>query len=130
MIGGLQEVVGDRLLRRLGDASARTQERRDPSVDLLEDDDSYLAVFDAPGAEARDVQVRYADGSVFVRIERVRAFQEGFQMMFPGRGLSLSGSIDLPRDALVDAEQAEATLSDAGTLHVRLPKESDAAVSG
>lgn len=130
MIGGLRDVVGDRLLRRLGRASAQTQERRDLAVDLLETDEEYLAVFDAPGAEPRDVQVRYADGRVFVRVERVREFQEGFTMRFPGRGLSLEGSVELPPDAVVNAGAAEATLTDAGTLEVRLPSHDDRAHGG
>jgi len=122
MIRELGESVGDAVLRRTGRAAARVQERRPLSVDLLESDEHYLAVFDAPGAEAGDVQVRYADRRVLVRVDRFRSFHEGFEMRFPGRGLSLDGEIELPMDAAVDADAAEATLTERGTLEVRIPK--------
>jgi hypothetical protein len=69
---------------------------------------------------------------VQVRIDRFRDFFEGFDMRFPGRGLSLDGSAELPADAAVDAESASATLKANGTLHVTIPKTSagrDVAVS-
>lgn len=122
MIGELGESVGDALLRRTGRASARVQERRPLPVDLAEGGEAYLAVFDAPGATAGDVQVRYADQRVLVRVDRFRSFHDGFDMRFPGRGLSLDGEVQLPDDATVDADAAEATLTDRGTLGIRIPK--------
>ncbi|MFW5939979.1 MAG: Hsp20/alpha crystallin family protein, partial [Halolamina sp.] len=53
---------------------------------------------------------------------RFRAFHEGFETRFPGRGLALSGRARLPPDAVVDAEGADATLTENGTLEVRIPK--------
>jgi len=91
-------------------------------VDLLESDDAYLAVFDAPGATSSDVQVRFEDNSVEVRIDRFRDFHDGFEMRFPGRGLSLDGTIHLPPDADVDPDEADATLRTNGSLEVRVPK--------
>jgi len=82
-------------------------------------------VFDAPGATASDVQVNYDDGAVEVRIDRFREFREGFEMVFPGRGLSLDGRARLPEDAAVDASSARAELRDEGTLYVFLPKVDD-----
>jgi len=122
------ESVGEAVLKRTGRAAAGVQERRPLSVDLLEDDEAYLAVFDAPGAAASDVQVRYSDGRVLVRIDRFRSFHDGFTMRFPGRGLSLDGEVTLPDDAVVTAEHASATLTDRGTLEVRLPKVATAEV--
>lgn len=122
MIRDLGESVGDAVLTRAGRAAAAVQERRSLPVDLLERDDAYLAIVDAPGAVASDVQVRYTDGTVLVRIDRFREFHEGFQMRFPGRGLALGGEVELPEDAVVSAEHASATLTERGTLDVELPK--------
>lgn len=122
MIRELGESVGNAVLRRSGRASARVQERRPLPVDLLESDDAYLAVFDGPGASAGDVQVRYADRRLLVRVDRFRSFHEGFDMRFPGRGLSMDGEVELPADAAVDPDAAEATLTERGTLEVRVPK--------
>ncbi len=114
--------VGGTVLQRVGRAASKVQESKPLPVDLLESDDAYLVVFDAPGATGSDVQVRYADGAVHVRIDRFRDFYEGFEMLFPGRGLSLDGKADLPADAVVDAEEASATLTENGTLRVHVPK--------
>jgi HSP20 family molecular chaperone IbpA len=114
--------VGSSILQRVGRAASKVQESKPLPVDVLESDDAYLAVFDAPGATGSDVQVRYTDGSVLVRIDRFRDFYEGFEMLFPGRGLSLDGEADLPADAVVNAEDASATLTEHGTLRVRVPK--------
>jgi len=118
----LAEDVGDAVFERLGRAASQMQEESPLPVDVLESDDEYLVVFDAPGATASDVQVNYADGSVEVRIDRFREFREGFEMVFPGRGLELDGRAELPPDAVVDAEAARAELHDSGALYVFLPK--------
>ncbi|WP_132057389.1 Hsp20/alpha crystallin family protein [Halorussus amylolyticus] len=119
--------VGGAVLQRVGRAASKVQESKPLPVDLLESDDAYLVVFDAPGATGSDVQVRYADGAVLVRIDRFRDYHEGFEMLFPGRGLSLDGQAELPADALVDAEEASATLTEHGTLEVRVPKRAEEA---
>jgi HSP20 family molecular chaperone IbpA len=116
------ESVGTTVMERVGRAMGRAQERTPLAVDLLESDDAYLAVFDAPGAQSTDVQVQYADGAVEVRIDRFRGFHEGFEMRYPGRGLALDGRVELPEDAHVDAAAASATLQDNGTLSVEVPK--------
>lgn len=114
--------IGHAALERLGRTASRVHEARPLRPDLLERDDAYLAVFDAPGATASDVQVRFADGRVLVRIDRFREHYEGFEMRYPGRGLSLDGRVRLPRDASVDPDGATATLRSNGTLTVRIPK--------
>lgn len=121
-IRDLGESVGSTVLENVGRAMGRAQEQRTLPVDLLESDDAYLAVFDAPGALSSDVQVQYRDGRVEVRIDRFRGFHEGFEMRYPGRGLSLDGSVTLPSDARVDVDAASARLNDNGTLAVRVPK--------
>ncbi|WP_324756778.1 Hsp20/alpha crystallin family protein [Haloarcula sp. GH36] len=122
MIRELGETLENAVFENVGRASSRVQERKPLPADLLESDDAYLVVFDAPGATASDVQVRYVDDRVEVRIDRFRDFHDGFDMLFPGRGLSLDGSLTLPADAVVDAEAATATLKADGTLQVTVPK--------
>jgi len=119
------ESVGEAVLDGIGRASARIQERRPLAADLLESDDAYLVVFDAPGAEGEDVQVRYEGNVVAVRIDRFREFQEGFETHVPGRGLSLSGEVALPEGADVDVDAAEATLAENGTVRILVPKRGD-----
>jgi HSP20 family molecular chaperone IbpA len=116
------ESAATAVLERVGRGVGRVQERTPLPYDLLESDDAYLVVFDVPGATRSDVQVRFVDGRVQVQVDRFREFHEGFEMRFPGRGLSLDGAADLPDDAAVDAEAAGATLTDEGTLEVRVPK--------
>lgn len=118
----LGESIAESTLERIGRGVSRIQEQRPLSYDLLESDDAYLVVFDAPGVERRDVQVRFLDNEVRVRIDRFRDFHEGFEMRFPGRGLSLDGSAPIPQETAVDPDNATATVTDAGTLQVRLPK--------
>lgn len=114
------------VMERVGRGVSRVQERRPLSYDLLESDEAYLVVFDAPGVERDDVQVRFVDGEVQVRLDRFREFHEGTEMRFPGRGLSLSGHATLPGDAVVDPKTAEATLTNNGSLQVTIPKSGDA----
>jgi len=118
----LGESVGKRMLSGAGKVSARVQEERPLGADVLEGDDAYLVVFDAPGVEMDDVQVRFEEGTVRVRLDRFRDVHEGYEMVFPGRGLTLEGSAALPNDGAVDPTAAEATLTETGALHVEVPK--------
>jgi HSP20 family molecular chaperone IbpA len=118
------------VLERVGRTASRFQEARPLRPDLLEHDDAYLAVFDAPGAESSNVQVRFEDGRIVVRIDRFRKHYEDFEMRYPGRGLSLDGHVRLPRDAAVDPEAATASLRSNGTLAVRIPKVEAGSVEG
>jgi len=90
-----------RALERVGRGWSKMQERRPLSYDLLESDDAYLVVFDAPGVRGEDLNVTFLDHTVEVELDRFRDFYDGYEMLFPGRGVSLSGSADLPRDANV-----------------------------
>lgn len=118
----LGEAVGQQVFEQVGRVSSRAQERRPLPVDLLESDDAYLAVFDAPGADREDVQIRLDENTLYVRVDRFRDFFEDAEMRLPGRGLALDGSVDLPEEASVDADGATATLTNAGTIQVRVPK--------
>jgi HSP20 family molecular chaperone IbpA len=122
MLRDIGESIGTAVLDGIGRAASRLQERRPLAVDLLESDDAYLAVFDAPGVEAGDVQVRFEDDAILVRVDRFREFFEGYEMRLPGRGMSLDGRAKLPAGVSVDPESATATLTDNGTLRVELPK--------
>jgi HSP20 family molecular chaperone IbpA len=118
----IAESATNTVLEQFGRGLSRVQERRPLPHDLLESDDAYLVVFDAPGVSRSDVQVRFLDGAVRVRIDRFRDFHEGFEMRVPGRGLSLDGEVELPGDAAVDPDRATATLGENGTLRVKIPK--------
>ena len=122
MIREVGESVGRAVLSGIGRASSHVQERRPLPADLLESDDAYLAVFDAPGARAGDVDVRFEADTLIVRVDRFRDLHEDYEMRFPGRGLSLSGSVTLPESADVEAGGADATLTRDGTLEVLIPK--------
>lgn len=113
--------IGNRVAEGVGRMASRVQESRPLGADLLESEDAYLVVFDAPGVEKHDVQVRFVDGDVLVRMDRFREFYEDFEMRFPSRGLSLDGRVRLP-DTNVDAGSATATLKENGTLQVHVPK--------
>lgn len=114
--------VGNAVADRVGRAASRVQEESPLPADVLESDEEFLIVFDAPGATASDVQVEVVGHTVEVRIDRFRAFRENFDMLFPGRGLELDGSVTLPTDVPIEGDEAEAELKDSGTLHVTVPK--------
>ncbi|MFP8889267.1 Hsp20/alpha crystallin family protein [Natrialbaceae archaeon A-CW2] len=118
-----RETVGGALYRQVGRASSHVQEHRSLPVDILENESSYLVVFDAPGTEPEDLQVRYLDGDVKIRIDRFRSYHDGFEMRFPGRGMALDGDAALPDDAVVDPDAGTAKLTDSGTLQISIPKE-------
>ncbi|MFB6224058.1 MAG: Hsp20/alpha crystallin family protein [Haloarcula sp.] len=122
MIRDIGSSIGNAIFENIGRAASRVQENKSLPSDLLESEDAYLIVFDAPGTTASDIQVRYVDDRVEVRIDRFRDFYDGFEMRYPGRGLALDGSVTLPDDADVDPETAKATLKSNGTLQVRVPK--------
>lgn len=116
------KTISSAVLENVGRAMGRAQEQTPLPVDLLESDEAYLAVFDAPGATSSDVQVRFTDRTIEVRVDRFRDVYEGFEMVLPGRGLSLDGSVTLPDDVAIEPEDATATLHDNGTLRVAVPK--------
>ena len=62
------------VLERVGRGVGQVQERKPLAYDLLETDEEYLVVFDAPGATPDDIQVRVLDNELEVRIDRFREF--------------------------------------------------------
>jgi len=113
--------VPRRVLETVGRAVSRVHEESPLPADVLESDSEYRVVLDAPGATASDVSAQITDGVLEVRIDRFRPFNEGFEMVFPGRGLELDASVPLPEGDL-RPEAATASLSDQGTLVVTIPK--------
>ena len=126
MIREVGSSLGRVVLDGIGRATSRLQERKSLPADLLESDDAYLAVFDGPGATAADVSVRFEGNTLSVSVDRFREFHDGYEMVFPGRGLGLGGDVTLPEDARVDPDRAEATLTRSGTLEVLIPKAPEA----
>lgn len=122
MLREIGEQVENVVLDGIGRTTSRIQEQKPLPVDLLESDDAYLVVFDAPGVTREEVDVRFSDRTVHVRVDRFRATHEEYDMRLRGRGMSRSGSISLSEHASVDLEAATATLTDSGTLRVMLPK--------
>lgn len=120
--GGLGNAVGYRLYHQVGRARSHLQETKHVSVDILENDESFLFIFDAPGIAAEDIDVRFVDDTIYVTLERYREYREGYRMRFPGRGMTLSAEAPLPEHAIVEPEDAIATVTDAGTLQVELPR--------
>jgi len=110
------------VLERVGRAASRAQERAPRPADVLESDEEYLIVVDAPGAEARDVEVSADESGVTVRVDRYREVEPGSETLFAGRGLALDADVDLPADAVPDADGTRAELRDDGTLYVYVPK--------
>lgn len=125
MITEVGVAVGRAVVERAGRLWSQFHEASPLNSDVFEGEDAYLIVFDVPGAGHSDVQVRYVDGEVLVRLDRFRDVHEGFEMVFPGRGMALDGRAALPEDAQIDAEAAAATLTNRGTLEVHVPKVDD-----
>ncbi|WP_306056565.1 Hsp20/alpha crystallin family protein [Natronococcus wangiae] len=120
----LGNALGSALYRQLGRANGRVQRHRLLPVDILEGESSYLVVFDAPGAEPDDIQVRYLEGTVTIQIDRFRQFHDGYEMRFPGRGMELQGEAELPGDAVVEPNAGTAKLTESGALRIEIPKAS------
>lgn len=121
----LGESAANAVLDRIGRGMSKVQERKPLAHDLLESEDAYLVVFDAPGAASSEIDVRLFDGEVEVQVDRFRDYYEGFEMRFPSRGLALDGHAQLPADADIEADGVRATLQENGSLHVRIPKSGD-----
>ena len=123
MLSSLRRRLGDAIFRQVGRARAQIQRTRVLPVDVVETTDTYLLVFDAPGSDPEDVQVRYLDGTIRFSIDRTCPSSDGYELRYGGRARNLGGETTLPTDAVVDAEAATARLTDAGTVTIELPKD-------
>ena len=60
--------------------------------------------------------------TVTIEIDRFRSFDPDYVLRYPGRGMQLSTSVELPVE--IDPEGAEASIDRTGTLSVQVPKRS------
>lgn len=91
-------------------------------ADLFETADAVIAIFDAPGVNQSDVQLKVAGQELYVRIDRFRTARPDYEMRLPERSMGADGRVALPAGITVDPAGAEATLTQRGTLRVRIPK--------
>lgn len=122
MLRELGTALGETVIKRIGRNVSKLQETTPLATDVLESDDEFIVIVDAPGAEAADIQVGYKRRRIHIRIDRYRDHYDGFEMRYPGRGLSLEGTARLPRNAMVSPEESTATVTSTGTLRITLPK--------
>lgn len=122
MIRKVGEQISQVVLDKVGRVASQFQEHRLLPPDLLEGEDAYMAVFDAPGATPNDITVHFEGNTLSVQIDRYREFRKDFEMRFPGRGLTMDGEVELPAEATVDPDRADATLTQSGTVEILIPK--------
>lgn len=101
----------DSLLRRIG-------KRLPTSADMLESDDEFLVLINAPGCDEDEIDLRFVKGNLKVNAERDEVY-EGYVSVREERPARISETVPVPAD--VDIDGAEATYEN-GVLHVRLPK--------
>lgn len=89
------------------------------SVDLFENDESYLLVIDLPGASAEETTVSTAEDTLHVRATRSLDITEEATVIEQHRAPRRSLDLPLPADA--DAENATASIAD-GVLEIRIPR--------
>ncbi len=106
-----------------------TRQVRTLEPDVYEAEGAVIVVFDAPGVNESDVQLKYVDGEVLVRIDRFRPVTQEFELVVDGRPMSYDGRASLPEGASVDPAEAEARLTEHGTLRVIVPKTDDVATT-
>lgn len=90
--------------------------------DVFEGTDSYVIDVDAPGVSESDIQLRYIDTDVYIRMDRYRPARTEYEFVTGNRPMRFEGTISLPHDAVVDPTDANATLRSNGTLRIHLPK--------
>jgi HSP20 family molecular chaperone IbpA len=101
----------DSVLRRIG-------KRLPTSADMLESDDEFLVLINAPGCDEEDIDLRFVRGSLKVNAERTET-HEGFVPVREERPDRIAETVPVPAE--VDVDGAEATYEN-GVLHIRLPK--------
>ncbi len=105
----------DSLLRRIG-------KRLPMSADMLESDEEFLVLINAPGCDEDSIDLRFVGGNIKVRAERDEEY-EGYTLVSEGRPRRIAETVPVPAD--VDVDGASATYEN-GVLRVRLPKTEEA----
>ena len=101
----------DSLLRRIG-------KRLPTSADMLESEEEFLVLINAPGCDEDEIDLRFVKGSLKVNAERSET-HEGYVPVREERPGRISETVPVPDD--VDVDAAEATYEN-GVLHITLPK--------
>lgn len=92
-----------------------------PSVDVVEEQDSYILKADLPGVDRKDIDILFEDGSLTLKGERSESSEsehEGYKRIERSYG-SFQRTFRMPEN--IDAENITAK-NDSGVLEVRIPK--------
>ena len=92
-----------------------------PSVDVVEEQDSYVLKADLPGVDRKDIDILFEDGSLTLKGERSESSEsehEGYKRIERSYG-SFQRTFRMPEN--IDAENITAK-NDSGVLEVRIPK--------
>jgi len=98
----------------------------EPSADLTEDEDAYLAEIDLPGVQRKEVTVDVTDRRLSVHATRKASERTG-TLRHTTRSTTGEYDFEVTLPTPIDASAATAAMAD-GVLTIRLPK-SDAAKS-
>lgn len=110
------------LRTKLADIRERRLEPTKIDADVIEHDEGYTALFDAPGVDPSDVDVRYLDGRIIATLDRYRDSYEGFRRTVSGRRMAFEGEVSIPGDATIDPKAGQATVRADGTLAITVPR--------
>lgn len=105
----------------VGDVGRLTSGTESMAVDLVEQDDEFLAMVDLPGFDREDVDIRVTDHTLRIEAEREEAVDEESDQYLrqERRHESARRSVTLPDE--VDTENVTARMKN-GVLTVTLPK--------
>lgn len=119
----------ERMSRELEDAASQWGEggrgplgtKSDVAIDLVDEGDAFVVTIDVPGFERDEIDLRVADGTLWVECERSDATDVDAEeyLRRERRHASVRRSVGLP--APVEPEEVSAKLRN-GILTVRIPK--------
>ncbi len=125
------ERLFDRMRKQFDEAAHRWDGDRNPltgageesmALDLIDEDDAFVATIDLPGYEREDVTVRVTDHTLVVEADHEEIHEETDEERYvhrERRHRSATRSIELPGE--VDADSVNARMKN-GVLTIRLPK--------
>ena len=130
------ERMFDRLSREFEEATSQWGERdwelfgtgREAAVDLVDEDDRFVVTIDVPGFERDEIDLRVAEGTLWIECERSSAEEEEGETYLrrERRRASMRRSVRLP--APVEPDEVTAKLKN-GILTVTVPKAEPASES-
>ncbi len=112
-----------RVRTRLADIKDRRLDPAELDADVIEHAAGVTAIFDAPGVEPEDVDVRFLDGRIVASADRRRESYDGYRRVVTTRRLAFAGEVPLPDADEMDAEGGEATVRADGTLEITVPRD-------